>query len=103
MIVTFFKNREWRILTTYMEKGHKYNTNLSFHNYYITAALFVICALSYFYDWRTGVILFGAMITHFAFDITEDVLLLGRVNPNWKRWGNGRKQTIRVPSAQQRP
>lgn len=90
-ILAFLKNKQWRVLATYLEKGHKYNTNLSFHNYYVAVGLFIIAAISYAYDWRVGVVLFGAMITHYAFDIIEDILLLGQVNPNWKRWGRGRK------------
>lgn len=86
-VVTFLKNKEWRVLATFIEHGHKYNTNLSFHNYYTAAILVGVGALSYVYDWRAGVILFGAMVTHYTFDIVEDILILGRLNPNWKRWG----------------
>jgi hypothetical protein len=86
-VMTFFKKGEWRVLTTYLEHEHKHNTNLTFHNYYTAIALVVVSLLSSQYDWRTGVILFGSMVTHYAFDIIEDILLLGHVNPNWKRWG----------------
>jgi membrane-bound metal-dependent hydrolase YbcI (DUF457 family) len=86
-IVTFFKNREWRVLTTFIEKGHKYNTKLYSHNFYVTAILFLLCGMSYWYDWRAAAVLFGAMVSHYLFDIAEDLILLKKVNPNWKRWG----------------
>ncbi len=38
-------------------------------------------------DWEVGVILFGAMILHYLFDIFDDFVQLGAVNTNWKRWG----------------
>jgi hypothetical protein len=96
-IITFFKNRQWRVLTTFVEKGHKYNTELSFHNVYVALGLFAFCLLSYLYDWRMAVVLFGAMTTHYAFDIIEDILLLGHMNPNWTRWGRGRKNHASGP------
>ena len=34
-----------------------------------------------------SVILFGAMIIHYIFDIADDLLSLGYINSNWKRWG----------------
>lgn len=96
-IFTFLKNKEWRVLVKFLSKGHKYNTNLTFHNYYVTAVLFVGCAAAYLYDWRVGVILFGAMLTHYLYDIVEDIFLIGHVNPNWKRIGRG-KGIITGPS-----
>jgi hypothetical protein len=83
----FIKTRQWRVLIRFVETGHKYNTNLSFHNLYITLGFFGACILSYLYDWKTSVVIFGAMVSHYLFDIAEDIVVLGYVNPNWKRFG----------------
>jgi hypothetical protein len=86
-IRSLLKNREWRALSVFVEKGHKHNVNLSSHNYYFMGILFMTGILSSFLSWEFGVIIFGAMLIHYIFDITDDLLQLGRVNPNWKRWG----------------
>ncbi len=85
------KTRQWRAVTIFIENGHKQNTNLSSHNYYVMIAFLATSILSSLYSWRIGVILFGAMVIHYVFDIVDDLIQLGSVNANWKRWGNGRK------------
>ncbi len=85
-IKSFLKNRQWRILTTFMETGHKYQTDLAMHNIYFVAFLFLLSIGSFFYDWKVGVVFFGAMITHYLFDMFDDVMMLGYLNVNWKRW-----------------
>jgi hypothetical protein len=97
LVLQFLKQREWRILAQFIETTHKYNTNLSFHNIYIALLLFSFCAVSYVYDWRVGVVLFGAMVTHYLYDIVDDFLILGYMNPNWKRLG--RAKSRRAPAA----
>jgi hypothetical protein len=99
-IVDFIKTRQWRVLVSFIEKGHKYNTNLSFHNVYVAVALFAVCIASYLYDWKTSLVLVGAMVTHFAFDISEDLVVLGYVNSNWKRIGYRKKNKIHGPPIQ---
>jgi hypothetical protein len=81
------KTRQWRNLMVFIENGHKFNTNLSYHNYYFMAVLLGMAFLSSFWDWQAGIILFGAMLIHYIFDIVDDLIQLGAVNPNWKRWG----------------
>jgi hypothetical protein len=90
-IKKFFKARQWRDLMLFIEKGHKGVTTLSSHNLYVTAILLVSGLLSSFYSWRGGVILAGAMFIHYAFDIADDLVQLGAMNANWKRWGRGVK------------
>jgi len=87
MIWRFIKTHQWRVLVKYIESGHKYNTNLSFHNYYTVAGLVILEGLSFIYSWQIGVTLFGAMITHYLYDIAEDFVVLGYINSNWCRWG----------------
>lgn len=86
----FLKDHEWRTLTVFMEVGHKHNTKLSWHNYYFMALLLGVSLFSSLYEWRVGVILFGAMVIHYLFDIADDWVTLGAINPNWKRWGRGK-------------
>jgi hypothetical protein len=90
-ILSMVKERHWRLLTVYIEHGHKTNINLTYHNYYFASFLFILCLVSYFYDWKTSVIFLGAMLTHYIFDVIDDILFLGHVNANWKRWGSIRK------------
>lgn len=83
----FLRTHQWRNLTLFVANGHKYNTNLSSHNYFVMVFLFGSALLSSLYDWQTGVVLFGAMLIHYLFDVFDDIVILGNVNPNWRRWG----------------
>lgn len=87
---SLFKNKQWRALTSFIESGHKHNTNLASHNFYFMGILFLVALLSSFFSWEAGVILFGAMLIHYFFDIADDLLRLGKVNSNWKRWGRAK-------------
>ncbi len=89
MIRVFLKNHEWRVLAVFMEHGHKRNTKLAFHNMYVIILLLVIVTAAILYDWNSWVVVIGAMIIHYIFDIFDDIVTLGRINPNWKRWGRG--------------
>lgn len=90
-IKTFILKHEWRRLVLFMQNGHKYNTNLSTHNYYVMAIFLTISIFASVHEWHVGVILTGAMIIHYVFDVADDFFTFGRINPNWKRWGNGLK------------
>ena len=81
----FFKSREWRILWKFLETGHKYQTGLATHNIYFMIFLLLLSLISFFYTWKVGVVLFGAMLIHYLFDIFDDILILGYINANWKR------------------
>jgi hypothetical protein len=81
------KDRQWRLLSRFLATGHKHNTFLAFHNFYFMLILVGLSLLSSLYQWRFGVILFGAMLIHYLFDVLDDIFQLGTINPNWKRWG----------------
>lgn len=85
------KTKQWRNLTVFVESGHKHNTNLSTHNIYIMAVFLLCSLLSSFVDWEVGVLLFGAIVSHYGFDIFDDLVQLGHMNANWKRWGSGKR------------
>jgi hypothetical protein len=91
-VIKTLRKREWRLLTLFIEKGHKRNTNLAFHNIYVIFFLFLVATLCAINDWNSWVIVIGAMIIHYLFDIVDDIITLGYVNPNWKRWGKAKKQ-----------
>lgn len=91
LILSFLKNHEWRIFTVMVENGHKFNTNLTFHNVYIVVLLMAAVSVCFLFDWHSWTVFIGAMITHYLFDIIDDIVTLGRVNPNWKRWGRPKK------------
>lgn len=83
----FLRAGEWRNLAVFVENGHKNQTNLASHNYYIMVLLLGSALVSSLIEWRLGVVLFGAMFIHYVFDLVDDLFMLGYVNANWKRWG----------------
>lgn len=87
VVKEFLKAREWRALTTFIEQGHKYNTNLSYHNVYFVVLLFILAIVCFVIDWDAWMIVLGAMVIHYLFDIVDDYRLLGYLNSNWRRWG----------------
>ena len=91
-IKQFLRTHQWRMVTVFIERGHKYNTELSYHNIYVVVILFLVTSVCIFFDWKTWVVLLGAMIGHYLFDIIDDIIVLGYINSNWKRWGNGRRK-----------
>ena len=84
-IRNFLREHEWRTLTKFVATGHKYNTSLATHNYYFMVFLAIIAIGSLVYDWKAGVVLFGAMVLHYLFDVWDDIAMLGKVNSNWRR------------------
>lgn len=87
----FLRNHEWRAAAVFYSKEHKYNTDLMYHNYYFILFLFILATISSVISWHIGIVLFGAMIIHYCIDIVDDIWVLGKVNPNWKRWGRPKK------------
>lgn len=90
-VFSFIRRKQWRGLVMFLEAGHKHNTNLAFHNIYVVMALISSTYIVYTHEYRVGTILLGAMVTHFLFDIAEDVILLGSINKNWMRFGRPKK------------
>jgi len=90
-IVSFLRQRQWRSLVQYIAKGHKTNTSLQYHNIYVAGIFLAGSIISAFIDWRFGVVLFGAIVSHYVFDIFDDIVLLGSINENWGRWGRPKK------------
>lgn len=91
-IASHIRSREWRMLTTFVEEGHKFQTELKYHNIYVIALLAVLVGLAWVFSWEGAVIIAGAMILHYLFDIADDFVTLGYLNENWRRWGNGRRR-----------
>lgn len=94
-IFSHIKHRQWRMLFYFLATGHKFNTSLSYHNIYMVGFFLTLSVIASRIDWEVGVVLFGAMILHYLFDMFDDIVQLGGINPNWKRWGRGRRH-IRV-------
>jgi len=89
-IRTYIRNRDWRVLVRFLEKGHKYNTKLRYHNIYAIISLIGITTLFLVVHVYSGFIFTGAMLIHYCFDILDDLASLGRLNKNWFRWGKGK-------------
>ncbi len=92
MAVSLLRDREWRTLAKFIEKGHKYNTKLAYHNIYSICILGVVLAIALRVNAKSLAVFIGAMIFHYLFDICDDLAILGKLNPNWFRWGNGIKK-----------
>ncbi len=84
------KSGQWTNAFRYCEKGHKTNTKLRYHNFYTVGLLILLCTISLVMDLLSLGLLIGSMVSHYLFDAAEDVTLMGRLNPNWKRWGKAR-------------
>ncbi|MFH0750122.1 MAG: metal-dependent hydrolase [Candidatus Gottesmanbacteria bacterium] len=92
----FLRAKEWRVLTSFVEQGHKYNTNLSYHNVYFVAFLLILMIVCFMANWEAWIVVLGAMVIHYLFDIFDDYRILGYLNSNWKRWGNGFKKKTKA-------
>lgn len=44
-----------------------------------------LSAVSFHFDSKTGVVIFGSIVLHLLFDIFDDLWVLGHLNQNWKR------------------
>jgi hypothetical protein len=89
-VKTYIKNRDWRVLVRFLEKGHKYNTRLRYHNIYTVMGLTGLTILLYTVRAYAGFVFTGAMIIHYLFDILDDLASLRSLNKNWYRWGRGK-------------
>ncbi len=86
-IAKMLRGREWRAVTVFIEAGHKQNTSLSSHNLWIMGLFLLSSLFASLIEWQAGVILFGAILIHYLFDMADDIVTLGHINSNWKRWG----------------
>lgn len=87
-VKNFLRHGKIRTLFSFWSKNHKKNTSLWSHNIYVAGALLGVSLFSFLKDMETGVVLFGSMFLHLLFDIFDDLLILGEMNSNWKRfWG----------------
>lgn len=92
IIKALLRGKQWRLVMKFIAQGHKYNTNLVYHNFYFMTFILLLSLVSSRVSWEVGVILFGAMVLHYLFDVFDDIVQLGAVNPNWKRWGRRKVQ-----------
>lgn len=90
-VFSYAKKRDWGALFRYIATGHKYNTSLQFHNVYVLGLFMVSTMASASVEWPIGVIFFGAMSSHYIFDMADDVVQLGHLNRNWTRWGGPKR------------
>ena len=91
-VKTYIKHKDWRVLIRFLEKGHKYNTKLRYHNIYTVAGLTGATTISFFVRWDSIFVFTGAMVIHYCFDILDDLATLGRLNKNWYRRGKTTKK-----------
>ncbi len=73
-----------RTLWLFWKYNHKSNTGLATHNVYFVGFFIFLSLLSFQHDWKTGVVLFGAIVLHLIYDMFDDVMMLGHLNKSWK-------------------
>jgi hypothetical protein len=80
-IRTFMKRLDLKGLFVFSKKNHKLNTSLYLHNLFMP---FLLLILGYFYysDIFLSAVFF-TLASHYIFDMLEDFLFLGKLNPNW--------------------
>ena len=80
----FLRNKELREFQRFAIENHKFNTGIYSHN--LVTVLMAVIFFSYFAliqeNYGASIFTLG-MISHYSYDIFEDWLLLGRINPNW--------------------
>src|SRR3989339_340669 len=80
----FLRNKELREFQRFAIENHKFNTGIYSHN--LVTVLIAVTFFSYFAlvqeNYGAAIFTLG-MISHYSYDIFEDWLLLGRINPNW--------------------
>lgn len=86
----YLRHFQIRSLWNLWENGHKHNTGLATHNLFTVGTLCALSVVAYFYEWQTAVVFFGAMLSHYLFDMLDDLVILGSLNPNWKRLGRAK-------------
>lgn len=69
----------------YCTNNHKNNTSLLTHNVYVMGFFVLMAFISFWFDWKARVVIFGAIVLHFVVDLVDDLWVLGHINDNWKR------------------
>ncbi len=83
IVRSYIKKRKVKNLYSFMTKYHKGLSGLYLHNVF-TPILAVLFGAKYLDQghYITSAFLFG-VASHFIFDIMEDLLFFGKLNPNW--------------------
>jgi hypothetical protein len=95
-IKVLLKNREIGNLIKFLEENHKKSSFLPFHHVFV-AGMALLATLNAFIYGREGTVVFlGAITLHYLLDIGDDVMMLGKLNPNWTRgWWRIKRITSR--------
>lgn len=79
------KNKEVKETIKFINQNHKKNSFLPFHHM-LVPVIVAIVAIVAFYGQKEGTLVFwGAIATHYIYDMFDDMLYLGHLNPNWTR------------------
>ncbi|MEK7165624.1 MAG: hypothetical protein AAB874_02350 [Patescibacteria group bacterium] len=82
----FLRAGQLRDVWAFLSTNHKHNTALATHNVYFIGFFLVLSLVSFQYDWKASLVIFGAIVLHLLFDIADDLWVLGYLNDNWKRF-----------------
>jgi hypothetical protein len=82
--LTFLRKFDFKGFINFAKYNHKYNHGLLSHNigsFFLSALFFFIFALDT--DRFTATTFVMSVMFHFLYDIVEDLIFFGRLNPNW--------------------
>ena len=84
---TAYRNHGVQGFAEYCKKNHKNNVGLWSHNYWVGVLLLPILTWASMKDHSLMTVFVLAWIFHYIFDMLEDMLFFGKINPNWKLGG----------------
>lgn len=84
-IKTLLKKRQLLALFKLVEHNHKTQTFLLFHHVGVAFIFMLLAIWAFFKQHEFLTIFYGGILSHYAFDIFDDFLILKRLNPNWTR------------------
>ena len=77
------KSHQYKKAAKYCMENHKKNTSIISHNILSFAFFLIICSVSIFTKNNTLGIIALSWSYHYLFDMVEDYLFFGKLNPNW--------------------
>lgn len=84
IVKTYFKNKQFRLMCSFLKNNHKNNTGIYSHNILsLMLSIFLAWYLGESRDRACFYAFFMSWSAHYLFDMFEDLLFFKKVNPNW--------------------
>lgn len=78
-----FYERRFIELCQYAEKQHKKQVFLRFHHLGVVILFTILTIWSFQKEHQFLSLLYGSVLSHYLFDIIDDIFYLRKLNPNW--------------------